>query len=122
MKLKLSFALLVLIFLSCSLNESPEIENINGHWRIYIGGEYSQLAKNIEIELSDTGILYDRILLDSMIFHEGNFRAVKHYKLDSAFRLDINLTIENRIWGYEIIEHSYHKDSTYIYGEKMRQP
>lgn len=121
MKLKLIFVLFVFILFGCSVSEAPEMRNLNGNWKIYVGGEYSQIAKNIELELSDTAILYDGILLDSLHIEECNLKAVKHFTKDSIFRLDINLTFEiDRIWGYEITEHLNKIDSTYIYGERIQ--
>ena len=123
MKLKLVFILFAFVLAGCSVSEPPEIGNLNGDWKIFIGGEYSQTTKDITIKLTDTTILYDDILLDSVNIFESNLTAVRHFSKDYIFRLDINLTFEkDRIWGYEIIEHSNQKDSIYIYGERQPQP
>jgi hypothetical protein len=112
---------LVIFLVGCSPDNNININNINGRWRIFIGNEYSQKAKILEILLTDTSIFYDKIELDSLKIEYENIKAEKHFKKDSIFKLDIRLTFEkNKLWGNEIWIINEKADTTYIFGEKIK--
>ena len=111
----------ILIFIvSCNYNKPPDINNINGTWKIYLENEYSQIAKNMIIKIEDSTIIYDNIELNYLKIINNHLTASKHFTDNSIFYIVLNLTYkEKNIWGYE-----YHKtidevDSTYIFGEKI---
>jgi len=121
MKFKIILILFAFILFGCSVSESPEISKLNGNWKIFVGGEYSMKTKEVKIELADTVVLYDSISFDSIAVNRTNLKAVHRFGKDTIFRLDLNLTFEDRIWGYEILEISSEIDSIYIYGERQQQ-
>jgi hypothetical protein len=83
---------IIIIASSCSVNESPDISDINGYWKIYIGSEYSLHTKEIMINITDSGVIYDNIVLDSYVIENNTIAASKRYNKDSAFKINLVLT------------------------------
>jgi hypothetical protein len=122
MKLKLGFvSLILLILVGCSVADAPNIQKLDGDWRIYIGGEYSYVYKEISIDIDNQLCTYDNVIFDSTSINKNKIIGIRRYNNDSTLKIDLTLTFEeDKLWGYEIIEHKYRNDSTYIYGERLK--
>ncbi|MGI6369245.1 MAG: hypothetical protein GX372_03815 [Ignavibacteria bacterium] len=107
---------------SCSEEEAPPTQNLNGIWRIFLGSEYSLVSKDIEIKFLDTILSYDSLAMQIQANHDKRHIVAKYdFSKDSTFILDINITYDNdRIVGNEIRHNATSIDSIYIYGKRLR--
>jgi hypothetical protein len=122
MKLKLGLIPFILILLvGCSVADAPDIQKLDGAWRIYIGGEYSYIYKEISIDIDNQSFTYGGVIFDSTSINKNKIVGIRRYNNDSTLKIDLTLTFEeDKLWGYEIIEYKYWNDSTYIYGERLK--
>lgn len=118
---KILMLIICSIISSCSVNTSPAVTGLNGTWKINIGNEYSTDTNHINIEITNTEVIYDSIKLNNVIIEENRLIAQKNYTKDSAFKIDLTLTSETQyMWGYEYRINKLQTDSVYIFGERVK--
>jgi hypothetical protein len=110
--------ILCIVVSSCSVADSPAITDLNGIWKLNIGNEYSHDTSHIIIKITDSSVIYNDIVLDSISIKKNRLVAKKNYTKDSAFKIDLTLTFETQyMWGYEYRISKTKIDSIYIFGE-----
>lgn len=117
------FLLIIICTSGTSCGVEPNIikDNLDGIWKVFIGGEYSTNSKEIVMKFLDSAIVYDK---DTLFFisknNDRHIIATSDTTKNIIKSLDCKLTYDNdRIIGYEITKSFGDSIATYFYAQRI---